>query len=61
MHDYAGFTLASGDVDGNGSSDLLISAAHDSDAASYAGQTYLILAPAAPPPFQRCPAGGLAS
>ena len=42
-YDYAGFTLASGDVDGNGYSDLLISAAYDSDGGSYAGQTYLIL------------------
>jgi hypothetical protein len=46
-YDYAGFILASGDVNGDGYSDLLISAAYDSDGASYAGQTYLILAPAA--------------
>jgi hypothetical protein len=42
-YDYAGFILASGDIDGNGYGDLLISAAYDSDGASYAGQTYLIL------------------
>jgi hypothetical protein len=46
-YDYSGFILGSGDVDGDGYSDLLISAAYDSDGASYAGQTYLILAPAA--------------
>jgi hypothetical protein len=45
-YDYAGFSLGSGDVDGDGHSDLLISAAYDSDGASYAGQTYLILSPA---------------
>ena len=48
-YDYAGFILASGDVDGNGNSDLLISAAYDSDGASYAGQTYLLLAPSPAP------------
>jgi len=46
-YDYAGFILGSGDVNGDGTSDLLISAAYDSDGGSYAGQTYLILAPAA--------------
>jgi hypothetical protein len=45
-YDYAGFVLGSGDVNGDGYSDLLISAAYDSDGGSYAGQTYLILAPA---------------
>jgi hypothetical protein len=48
-YDYAGFSLASGDIDGDGNSDLLISAAYDSDAASNAGQTYLVLAPTALP------------
>jgi hypothetical protein len=42
-YDYAGFILASGDIDGDMRSDLVISAAYDSDGASYAGQTYLIL------------------
>jgi hypothetical protein len=42
-YDYAGFILASGDVDADGYSDLLISAAYDSDGGSNAGQTYLIL------------------
>ncbi len=46
-YDYAGFILSSGDVNGDGYSDLLISAAYDSDGGSYAGQTYLILAPEA--------------
>jgi len=42
-YDYAGFILASGDIDGDMRSDLVISAAYDSDGASNAGQTYLIL------------------
>jgi len=46
-YDYAGFILSSGDVNGDGYSDPLISAAYDSDGGSNAGQTYLILATAA--------------
>jgi hypothetical protein len=48
-YDYAGFILASGDIDGDMRSDLLISAAYDSDGGSYAGQTYLILSRASAP------------
>ena len=44
-YDYSGFILGSGDVNGDGYGDLLISVAYDDDGGSYAGQTYLLLAP----------------